>query len=182
MMDRMRSSGTWLLLIVSACDGSSNGNGGQPDAAAAVVDASLPDAAPPDARPPDAMAAGPRACDPAKLPMNRPPPDSCCEDGADRWLVSGPTAPMPGFLVHHHLARPCSLEDGVTPTCSGMACIHGPCGAQIVESFPGPAYVFVPASDPSVCGRHGEGLMVPEAYTSQTLYPSEAPTCPFTGC
>jgi hypothetical protein len=160
-------------ITLAAC-----GDNGTVTADAAGVDAPL-DAAVIDA-PPDATVAG--DCDPAGLPMNRAAPLACCANGNDEWFI-GNNAPMIGILVHRVHGVACTT-DGVTGGCTGMACAYGPCGARIVETFPAPAYVFRPMSDPTVCGRQAEGLAgVPEAYTPAHMsYPPATPACPFTSC
>jgi hypothetical protein len=166
----------WVLVLLLAISCGDDGDAVVPDAR--IADARVPDAAVPDAAVPDAAPPA-NACLPSKLPMNRPDPMACCLVGDDEWFVAGN-----GNLVHRHLATACTLEDGVTGGCAGMQCLHGPCGARILETFPPPAYVFRPMSDPSVCGRQGTGLAgTPEAWTAaHELYPPATTACPYTDC
>jgi hypothetical protein len=162
-MSPPRSLRSWLALLALAC-----GDAGDRPA----IDAALPDAAAPDAAPPL------NACDPARLPMNRPSPSACCLVGDEEWFIAGT-----GNLVHRKLASACTV-DGVTGGCTGMACAYGPCGARILETFTPPAYVFRPMSDPAVCGRQATGLAgTPEEWTpAHASYPAATTGCPYTDC
>src|SRR5262245_58709957 len=62
--------------------------------------------------------AGPAPCDPATLPVNRPQPKACCQDGNEQWLIVGPgggAAAPENWLGHRFLGNPCTLADGITP-------------------------------------------------------------------
>ena len=99
------------------------------------------------------------------------------------------------------LGRPCTQADGVSVNCSigsklnpPVPCTFGPCGAAKVWSTPhgiNPSHLFVPDSQPKVCGwdtngdpvpEEGGATFFPEPYTGQSLYPGVIATCPYRDC
>jgi hypothetical protein len=120
------------------------------------------------------------ACDPSRQPWYRPDPPACCLDGTDEWFIFGG---VPARLNHRTHGNACT-SDGVAGPCVGMACAFGPCGASRAIGFDPPAHVFVPFSDPTICGRQAATLPgFPEEWTPEHVsYPGLTPTCRFNEC
>lgn len=140
--------------------------------------------------------AGPRLCSGSRFPPSGGDPQQCCQDGEFTWHIVGGGANL-GKVAHRSYGRACRQSDGVSKNCGVgsnpfVACAYGPCGAKS-EWLAGsnPSRVFVPSSQPNVCGwdTNGEPVAVeggasyyPEPYTSQALYPGVTAMCPYNLC
>ena len=110
--------------------------------------------------------------------------EHCCQTKNEEFHVK-----PDGTLAHRQYGRVCSEADGISTNCTGTACSFGPCGARIVPTQSvGNTFVFIPHSDPKVCGyqttttAQGDVIFVPERYVDQQLYPAVTPTCLYTKC
>jgi len=122
---------------------------------------------------------GATECDPDDLAWYRPDPLACCKNGTDQWFITGA-----GARLNHRTRGIACTTDGVTPCTGGPTCIFGPCGGTGGTNYNPPAHVFIPFSDPTVCGRQATGLPgFPEEWTgAQESYPGFVPTCRFNDC
>jgi hypothetical protein len=139
---------------------------------------------------------GATPCSGSNFPTNLANPPECCQDGEFLWQVVG-SGPDIGKVAKRKLGRPCTQADGVSVNCgigASVPCTFGPCGTANVPEWPAgiiPSHVFVPASQPRVCGwdtngdpvpAEGGATFFPEPYVGQTLYPEVPATCPYRDC
>jgi hypothetical protein len=138
---------------------------------------------------------GPTPCSGSNFPMALGDSPECCRDGDFLWHIVG-GGPDIGKVAKRKLGRPCTQADGVTVNCgigAPVPCTFGPCGALKVWAVgANPSHVFVPDSQPTVCGWDTNGVPVPleggatffpEPYnTTQSVYPGVTATCPYQGC
>lgn len=139
---------------------------------------------------------GATPCSGSGFPTNVGDPLQCCQDGEFTWHIVGSGANL-GRVAKRIYGRPCRQSDGVSKNCGVgtnpfVPCTFGPCGSR-TEWVAGsnPSRVFVPSSQPNVCGwdtngdpvaAEGGASYYPEPYTSQTLYPGVTATCPYNLC
>lgn len=138
---------------------------------------------------------GPTPCSGNRFPTNVGNPLQCCQVGESTWHVVGSGASL-GKVAKRTYGTPCRHSDGISKCGVGtqpfVPCAFGPCGSSNQwTSGINPSRVFVPFSQPNVCGWDTRGVPVPqeggassfpEAYTSQALYPGVVATCPYTAC
>jgi hypothetical protein len=103
----------------------------------------------------------------------------CCQAGDQSWHTT-----TTGRLVHRVYGTACRNDNG-TVGCGvgGPPCVYGPCGAKNLSNLAGPATVFHPSSDPSVCGWHVGDSYDPEPFDgTQEVYAGVTHTCPYNVC
>ncbi len=139
---------------------------------------------------------GARPCSGSNFPSNIANPPECCSDGEFIWQIVGSGADI-GKVGKRMLSSPCRQANGVSVNCGVgsnpfVQCTFGPCGAaKVWAAGINPSHVFVPGSQPNVCGWDTNGVPVPleggttyspEPYTGQPAYPGVIATCPYRDC
>jgi hypothetical protein len=144
---------------------------------------------------PEKKVTGATPCSGSNFPSNIANPPECCQDGEFLWHIVGSGADI-GKVAKRMLGRPCTQANGRVNCGVGsnpfVQCTFGPCGAaKVWAAGISPSHVFVPGSQPKVCGwdtngdpvpLEGGATYYPEPYAGQTLYPGVTATCPYTTC